>query len=345
VTAFTLSHSLTLVLSTLGLIRVSGAWVEPLIALSVAYIGVENWFSRNASGRWRLTFAFGLVHGLGFATALRDIGVPSNRLPVALACFNAGVEIGQLFVVLGLWAVLRRLQRKAWFRPWVLGTASVALALVGLVWSVERAGWIHPAATARRDTSIASFAKNGKEVSARSNDANVAPLVARLCDSLTELPRERRAECSHTRPGISLANQCTRLLGMSVASGAVSFVQSEVDKCLADWAKRYEGCGFVDHASLPPLRTCERVLVGNLAADATCRSSLECAAGLYCEGVGPMDSGRCSPPRKEGASCGLSVDPLLAYVRGAAGADRRECDGECINNRCTKASARVARRP
>jgi hydrogenase/urease accessory protein HupE len=346
VTAFTLSHSLTLVLSTLGLVRVSGAWVEPLIALSVAYIGVENWFSKDATRRWRLTFAFGLVHGLGFATALRDVGVPPNRLPVALACFNVGVEIGQLLVVLGLWTALRHLQQRAWFRPWVLGTTSVALALVGLAWSVERTGlFLQP--VARGAAGAGAGRENGatEKVPARSSLTEPPPLVTRLCGSLSELPRVRRAECSHTKPGISLGNQCARMLATSVSSGAVSLVESEIDRCLTEWNQRYEGCGFVERASLPPPVACQHVLVGNLGAEATCRSSLECAVGLHCDGVGPMDSGRCRPPRTAGASCGLAVDPLLAYVRGAAGADRKECQGACINNRCTTGNAEIARRP
>lgn len=344
VTAFTLSHSLTLVLSTLGLLRVSGAWVEPLIALSIAYVGVENWFSKDASGRWRLTFVFGLVHGLGFATALRDVGVPSNRLPVALACFNVGVEIGQLLVVLGLWTAITRINQKAWFKPWVLGTTSAALALAGFAWSVERTGlFSRPVARAAASASPVSQ----KDVAEESRMSGTEPphLVTRLCESLSELPRVRRAQCSHTKPGISLGNQCARMLTTSISSGAVSLVESEVDRCLAEWNRRYEGCGFVDRASLPPPTTCDRVLVGNLAAEATCRSSLECVAGLHCDGVGPMDSGRCRPLRKEGSSCGLAVDPLLAYVRGAAGADRQECEGACVNNRCSKVNAEIARRP
>jgi hypothetical protein len=125
------------------------------------------------------------------------------------------------------------------------------------------------------------------------------------------------------------------MLGASVLSGAVSLVESEVDRCLEEWTRRYQGCDFAELPSLPPIAACERVFVGKLGAEATCRSSLECAAGLHCDGVGPMDSGRCRPPSTEGSSCGLSVDPLLAYVQGAAGADRSECAGNCVNNRCS----------
>jgi hydrogenase/urease accessory protein HupE len=338
VTAFTLSHSVSLVLSTLGLVHMSGAWVEPLIALSVAYIGIENWFLKDASRRWRLTFAFGFVHGLGFASALRDASVPPNRLPVALASFNIGVELGQLLVVAALWLVVTRIHWRGWYRPWVLGTASIALFLVGAVWSIERTGLLRePIAAVRAEPGRTSGIDEGNR-SARSSNASTPPLVARLCQSLSELPRVRRAECSHTKPGISLASQCSRMLGESVASGAVSLVETEVDRCLEEWTRRYEGCSFVERTSLPSPASCEHVLAGNLSAEATCRSSLECASGLHCDGVGPLDSGRCRPPRAEGSSCGLSVDPLLAYV-GAAGVDRPECIGACVNNRCRAAGS------
>lgn len=337
VTAFTVSHSLTLALATLGIVRVNPASVEPLIALSVAYVAVENWFAKDARRRWRLTFAFGLVHGLGFAGALRDVGIPQDRVPVALACFNIGVELGQLLVVLALWVVVSRIQWRSWYRPRVLATASIGLFVAGAFWSVERTGLFTPRASALKEAKAASAHKNDStkgEKAALSNGTGTPPMVARLCQSLSELPRARRAECSHTRPGISLTNQCTRMLAASVSSGAVSLVEPEADKCLAEWNQRYEGCDFLERASLPQPAACAHVFVGNLGLESVCRSSLECGAGLICDGAGPTESGHCRPPHDKGASCGLSVDPLLAYVQGAA-ADRQECLGACVNNRCT----------
>ena len=81
------------------------------IALSIAYVGVENLFVRNGEGRWRLTFPFGLLHGFGFASALRDVGLPRAQLPAALLSFNAGVELGQVVVVTAVLSLL------AWARP------------------------------------------------------------------------------------------------------------------------------------------------------------------------------------------------------------------------------------
>src|SRR5580765_7134729 len=101
VTAFTLAHSITLALATTGVLLISGRIVEPLIAASIVYVGVENLIRDVQGSRWKLTFGFGLVHGLGFATVLRDLGIGTNgqgAIALPLASFNAGVEIGQMAV-------------------------------------------------------------------------------------------------------------------------------------------------------------------------------------------------------------------------------------------------------
>jgi hypothetical protein len=99
VTAFTLAHSITLSLATLNVVAVPSAIVEPAIAASIVYVAMENFFTRNIDNRWRVTFAFGLVHGFGFAGALREIGLPTNAVVTALAAFNIGVEVGQVAIV------------------------------------------------------------------------------------------------------------------------------------------------------------------------------------------------------------------------------------------------------
>jgi hydrogenase/urease accessory protein HupE len=99
VTAFTVAHSITLSLATLNVLAIPGTIVEPAIAASIVYVAMENFFTRNIDGRWRITFAFGLVHGFGFAGALREIGLPTNAVATALAAFNIGVEIGQVAIV------------------------------------------------------------------------------------------------------------------------------------------------------------------------------------------------------------------------------------------------------
>jgi len=99
VTAFTLAHSVTLSLAALGIVVVPSAVVEPAIAASIVFVALENFFSRNVDGRWKVTFAFGLIHGFGFAGALQEFGLPPNAVAPALAAFNIGVEIGQVAIV------------------------------------------------------------------------------------------------------------------------------------------------------------------------------------------------------------------------------------------------------
>ena len=99
VSAFTVAHSITLIAQVLRPGWLSTRWVEPAIALSVAYVGFENLVPRAPRGRWLLVFGFGLVHGLGFASVLREIGLPRRGLLLSLLSFNLGVELGQLLVV------------------------------------------------------------------------------------------------------------------------------------------------------------------------------------------------------------------------------------------------------
>jgi hydrogenase/urease accessory protein HupE len=99
VTAFTIAHSITLSLAALGIVVIPSAIVEPAIAASIVFVALENFFSRDIDRRWRVTFAFGLIHGFGFAGALKEIGLPPNAVATALAAFNIGVEIGQIAIV------------------------------------------------------------------------------------------------------------------------------------------------------------------------------------------------------------------------------------------------------
>ena len=99
VTAFTIAHSITLSLAALDIVVIPSTIVEPAIAASIVYVAMENFFTSNIDDRWRVTFAFGLIHGFGFAGALREIGLPTNAIAPALAAFNIGVEIGQVVIV------------------------------------------------------------------------------------------------------------------------------------------------------------------------------------------------------------------------------------------------------
>jgi hydrogenase/urease accessory protein HupE len=99
VTAFTIAHSITLSLAALNIVVIPSIVVEPAIAASIVFVAMENFFSRDIDRRWRVTFVFGLIHGFGFAGALREVGLPPNAVVTALAAFNVGVEIGQVAIV------------------------------------------------------------------------------------------------------------------------------------------------------------------------------------------------------------------------------------------------------
>jgi hypothetical protein len=138
ITAFTLAHSVTLASAALGVWAPSPRLVEPAIALSIAYVGVENWFVRDAEGRWRITFPFGLVHGFGFAGALREIALPAGQVPLALFAFNLGVEAGQLAALVAVLPAVYWLGRRGWLAGRGVKAASAIVAAAGLFWFVAR---------------------------------------------------------------------------------------------------------------------------------------------------------------------------------------------------------------
>ena len=146
VTAFTLAHSLTLAAATLGLVHVSQMPVEAVIALSIVFVAAE--IVHGQQGRpgltqrspWIVAFVFGLLHGLGFAGALAEVGLPSQAIPVALLFFNVGVEVGQLaFIaaVFAVWLPIRRL-RVAW-PAWSPRVPAYAIGAIAAYWTIERA--------------------------------------------------------------------------------------------------------------------------------------------------------------------------------------------------------------
>jgi hydrogenase/urease accessory protein HupE len=139
VTAFTLAHTITLGLSIYGVISVPPSIVEPLIALSIAYVGIENCFSAKLQP-WRLAlvFSFGLLHGLGFAGVLSEIGLPRSEFMTALISFNVGVEFGQLTVICGCLLLFGWCSKRDWYRSVVVIPLSAIIAAVALYWTWER---------------------------------------------------------------------------------------------------------------------------------------------------------------------------------------------------------------
>ena len=140
VTMFTVAHTITLGLSTAGIIELPANIVEPLIALSIAYIGFENVFASTLhASRLFIVFGFGLLHGMGFASVLTEFGLPDDAFLTALISFNIGVEIGQLavialaFLAVGVW-----FSRKPWYRRVIIIPASLAIAMIGLYWTWDR---------------------------------------------------------------------------------------------------------------------------------------------------------------------------------------------------------------
>ena len=139
VTAFTIAHTVTLALSSYGVIALPSTTVEPLIALSIAYVAVENLFTRELTP-WRplVVFGFGLLHGMGFAGVLGELGLPDRDFLTALLSFNLGVEAGQLSVILLAFLTLGWFRHRAWYRARATVPLSLVIALVGLYWFVER---------------------------------------------------------------------------------------------------------------------------------------------------------------------------------------------------------------
>ena len=137
VTAFTLAHSITLTLASLSLVSLPSRWVESAIAASVILAALNNLLPLFRGKRPVAAFVFGLIHGFGFASVLRDLGLPQGSLLASLFGFNVGVEIGQLAIV-AAFLPLAWLLRKTWFYRQVLTVGSLAIAMVAAVWLVER---------------------------------------------------------------------------------------------------------------------------------------------------------------------------------------------------------------
>ena len=139
ITAFTVAHSVTLALSMYGVVSLPMRLVESLIALSIAYVAIENMLTSELRP-WRTAavFTFGLLHGMGFAEALRSVGLPRGEFVTALVTFNVGVELGQVTVVLAALAAFGWCRNRTWYRRTVAIPLSAVVAVVGLYWVVQR---------------------------------------------------------------------------------------------------------------------------------------------------------------------------------------------------------------
>jgi hypothetical protein len=137
---FTVAHTITLGLAMNNIVELPANVVEPLIALSIAYVGLENIFAKELhKSRLLLVFLFGLLHGLGFASVLTDFGMPKNDFATALISFNVGVELGQIavisiaFILLGFW-----FKNKDKYRKFIVIPGSIFVSIIGIYWFLER---------------------------------------------------------------------------------------------------------------------------------------------------------------------------------------------------------------
>lgn len=139
VTSFTVAHSITLGLTIYGVVSLSPKIVEPLIAASIVYVAVENLFTSKLHA-WRpvVVFCFGLLHGMGFANVLREVGLPRSEFLTGLVTFNVGVEFGQLAVISAAFLVVGAWRRHRTYHGRVVVPCSLAIAVTGLYWTVER---------------------------------------------------------------------------------------------------------------------------------------------------------------------------------------------------------------
>jgi hypothetical protein len=139
VTAFTLAHSITLSLAAFDVLRLPSRLTESVIAASIVVAALNNIFPKVTEGRWRIAFAFGLLHGFGFASVLADMGLPPGARVVSLVSFNLGVELGQLAVVLAIMPLAYAVRASNFYRLTVMQWGSSAIAAVALVWFFQRA--------------------------------------------------------------------------------------------------------------------------------------------------------------------------------------------------------------
>ncbi|MEO6489988.1 MAG: HupE/UreJ family protein [Ferruginibacter sp.] len=138
--AFTVAHTISLALSMKGIIVAPGPVIEPIIALSIVFVAVENLLLSELKP-WRilLVFLFGLIHGMGFASALNEIGLPRDKFFTSILVFNAGIEVCQVLLISLVFGLLiNPLKNKTWYRYRIVFPISIAIALISSYWTIER---------------------------------------------------------------------------------------------------------------------------------------------------------------------------------------------------------------
>lgn len=139
ISLFTLAHSVTLILSVIGVIVLQGVWIEVAIAFSIAFVAFENILLKSPN-HWRsiMVFCFGLLHGLGFAGALNELGIPNEHFISALVGFNLGVEIAQVGFAMLIYMIFNQFKHKKWYRTHVTIPGSLMIGALGCFWVIDR---------------------------------------------------------------------------------------------------------------------------------------------------------------------------------------------------------------
>lgn len=139
-TIFTIAHSLALGLSASGIVIYNSNIIEPIIALTILFTAIENiLFVQKSAFRYLLIFIFGLIHGLGFATALKEIGIPKEQFFTSLLSFNIGVELGQITIILAAYFLISKwFSNKIWYKERIVYPISTVIGCVALYWTIER---------------------------------------------------------------------------------------------------------------------------------------------------------------------------------------------------------------
>jgi hypothetical protein len=162
------------------------------------------------------------------------------------------------------------------------------------------------------------------------------PLAERFCKVVHELPDQRKASCCPESPsGVTLVAECIRTLSYALGERAVTLTAPDVDACEREMKNATEGCDWFVSLASPLPAACDGIIRGALAQGARCRSSLECADGLRCQGLSTTTAGACDRPRPSGTLCNVAVDTLAAHTRqDGFEAVHPECEGYCAQRRC-----------
>jgi hypothetical protein len=233
-----------------------------------------------------------------------------------------------------------------------------ALALIGLAAALSIGACSKPdgpaasASSAPSATAAASSAPLVATTTPRAPDTEARPVypaepgppdpqALRFCAAIQALPQERKAACCADSPtGSAPIDACVRTLSYALADHAVTLSPSALDACVAAMTQATLGCDWVTPFSLATPPACATLLTGKIAEGARCRSSLECASGLRCQGLSATDLGACGPPRAARFQCGVGTDMLAAYTRqDSVDREHPECAGHCSRGQCEDAIA------